>query len=305
MCRASWKIARNTHFLFRGNERSMSEPISRSGPLQKATPERHWPVAAYPLMLTLSIAWHVVALAGCVVIPHAWPWWLAGTAVNHAAFTLAGLWPRSSLLGPNWTQLPPTRSNQDAIALTFDDGPDPQVTPKLLDLLDSYGVHATFFCIGARALRYPDLIRDIVARGHAIESHSQTHPLTFSVKGMRAQAREVEAAQQTLTELTGRRPIFFRAPAGLRNLLLEPVLQKYDLRLAAWTRRGFDTRETDPERVAQRLLHNLAARDILLLHDGNAALTRDVQPVLLPVLPRVIEAARARNLRFVLLRDAV
>ena len=283
----------------------MSEPISRIDHYEETRPERRWPVASYPPILTLSIAWHALALAGCVGIPHAWPWWLAGTAVNHAVFTLPGLWPRSSLLGPNWTQLPPTRNNEDAIALTFDDGPDPQVTPKVLDLLDAHGVRATFFCIGARAQRYPDLMRDIVARGHAVENHSQTHPLSFSVKLMGAQAREVEAGQQTLTALTGQRPAFFRAPAGLRNLLLEPVLQKCDLRLAAWTRRGFDTRETDPERVAQRLLRNLAARDILLLHDGNAALTPDGQPVLMSVLPRLIEATRQRRLRFVLLREAV
>jgi peptidoglycan/xylan/chitin deacetylase (PgdA/CDA1 family) len=98
--------------------------------------------------------------------------------------------------------------------------------------------------------------------------------------------------------------VFFRAPAGLRNLFLEPVLQKLDLRLAAWTRRGFDTRERDPERVAQRLLDGLAARDILLLHDGNAARTASGEPAIVAVLPRVLETAHARGLRFVTLREA-
>jgi peptidoglycan/xylan/chitin deacetylase (PgdA/CDA1 family) len=114
----------------------------------------------------------------------------------------------------------------------------------------------------------------------------------------------VETAQRTLTELTGERPVFFRAPAGLRNVLLEPVLQNLDLRLVAWTKRGFDTREPDPERVRQRLLHNLAARDILLVHDGNAATTANGQPVLLSVLPRVFAAARHQGLRFITLRQA-
>jgi peptidoglycan/xylan/chitin deacetylase (PgdA/CDA1 family) len=269
-----------------------------------AAPERRWPVAGYPFALKVTAAWHALALAGCASAPHTWPWWLAGTAVNHAAVTAAGLWPRSSVLGPNWTHLPAIPSNANAIALTLDDGPDPVVTPQVLDLLDTYGARATFFLIGERARRYPALTREIVARGHAVENHSQKHVHTFSVTGMGALSREIDAAQRTLTELTGERPAFFRAPAGLRNIFLEPVLQKLDLRLAAWTRRGFDTRERNPEVVAERLLRDLAPRDILLLHDGDAATTSNGQAVLLSVLPQVFNAAANQGLSFVTLREA-
>lgn len=265
---------------------------------------RRWPVTGYPPAFKASAVWHAAALAGCVTLPAAWPWWLAGTALNHAVVTAAGLWPRSSLLGPNWTQLPATAANAQALALTLDDGPDPDVTPRVLDLLDACAVRVTFFCIGGRAQRYPALVREMAARGHAVENHSQRHVHTFSVTGMRSLAREIEAAQHTLADITGVRPAFFRAPAGLRNVLLEPVLQRLDLRLAAWTRRGFDTREGNPDLVAKRLLHGLAGRDILLLHDGNPALTEAGRPVLLDVLPRVIDAARAQGLRFVTLREA-
>lgn len=282
----------------------MTKPISRLPLRLDATRSRRWPVTGHPNALKLTAAWHATALAGCTIVPSAWPWWLAGTAVNHAAVTLAGLLPRSSVLGPNWTRLPAVAGNANSIALTIDDGPDPIVTPRVLDLLDRHGVRATFFCIGERARRYPSLTREIVARGHSVENHSQTHRYTFSVKAPGALAREVESAQHTLTELTGERPVFFRAPAGLRNVLLEPVLQNLDLRLVAWTKRGFDTRETDPERVRQRLLHNLAARDILLVHDGNAATTVNGHAVLLSVLPRVFDAAKHQGLRFVTLRHA-
>ena len=269
-----------------------------------AASERRWPVTGYPLALKVTAAWHVVALAGFAIAPQMWPWWLAGTAINHASVTAAGLWPRSTLLGANWTRLPAIARNANAIALTLDDGPDPLVTPQVLDLLDAHRVRATFFLIGERARRYPALTREIVARGHGVENHSQKHVHTFSVTGMGALSREIDAAQDTLTELTGERPAFFRAPAGLRNVFLEPVLQKLDLRLAAWTRRGFDTRERDPEIVAWRLLRDLAPRDILLLHDGGAAITDDGQPVLLSVLPRVFEAAKKQGLHFVTLREA-
>ncbi|TDN63646.1 polysaccharide deacetylase family protein [Paraburkholderia sp. BL10I2N1] len=268
------------------------------------TPARRWPYDGYPAMLKATIVWHVLALAGLLIAPHAWPWWLASIAVNHIIVTAAGLWPRSSLLGANWTRLPTIDRNADAIALTIDDGPDPIVTPKVLDMLDAHGVRATFFCIGAKAQRHPELTREIVARGHAVENHSQFHVHTFSVTAPGALKREVEAAQRTFEELTGERPYFFRAPAGLRNIFLEPVLQKLDLRLAAWTRRGFDTRERDGAVVARRLLEGLAGGDILLLHDGNAAATQEGEPLILAVLPRVIETARRQGLRFVTLREA-
>ncbi|MFL9997713.1 polysaccharide deacetylase family protein [Paraburkholderia sediminicola] len=270
----------------------------------EAAPRRRWPRTGYPAMVTATAAWHVLVLAGCLLAPAAWPWWLAAIFANHAIFTVAGLLPRSSLLGPNWTRLPADARNADAIALTIDDGPDPVVTPQVLDLLDAFNVRATFFCIGAKAQRYPELAREIVARGHALENHSQIHVHTFSVTFPGALTREIEAAQRTFEALSGERPMFFRAPAGLRNIFLEPVLRKLDLRLAAWTRRGYDTRERDPQVVAHRLLDGLAPRDILLLHDGNAALTMAGKPLILTVLPRVIDAARRRHLRFVTLREA-
>ncbi|CAH2935704.1 MAG: Polysaccharide deacetylase [uncultured Paraburkholderia sp.] len=269
-----------------------------------APPLRRWPQTGYPAMLTATAAWHVLVLGAWLLAPRAWPWWLAAIFANHAVFTVAGLLPRTSLLGPNWTRLPAGGRNADAIALTIDDGPDPVVTPQVLDLLDALGVRATFFCIGEKARRCPELAREIVARGHALKNHSQVHVHTFSVTFPGALRREIDAAQRTLEELSGERPMFFRAPAGLRNIFLEPVLRKLDLRLAAWTRRGYDTRERDPQVVARRLLDGLAARDILLLHDGNAALTVDGKPLILAVLPRLVEAARERKLRFVTLREA-
>jgi peptidoglycan/xylan/chitin deacetylase (PgdA/CDA1 family) len=99
--------------------------------------------------------------------------------------------------------------------------------------------------------------------------------------------------------------LFFRAPAGLRNPFLDPVLARLGLQLASWSARGFDTRSGDVERVKNRLLRGLRAGAILLLHDGNAARARDGIPVILEVLPTVLAAASAANLRFVTLRKAL
>ena len=108
-----------------------------------------------------------------------------------------------------------------------------------------------------------------------------------------------------LTAITGQAPRFFRAPAGLRSPLLDPVLSRLGLRLATWTRRGFDTGVRDPERVTRRLLRGLGAGHILLLHDGHAARGPDGEPLLLRVLPDVLEAVAAAGLRPVTLGSLV
>ncbi len=257
------------------------------------------------LLIRASIALHLLALIVVIAEPGQWRWALGVVLANHILLMLVGLWPRSHWLGPNWTRLPAAASARNEIALTIDDGPDPFVTPQVLDMLDRYAAQATFFCVGEKAARYPDLCREIVHRGHAVENHSQHHRHHFALMGHSGFMRELQAAQDTLTTITGQRPLFFRAPAGLRNPFLDPVLTRLGLRLTSWSVRGFDTQIGDVERVKNRLLRGLRAGAILLLHDGNAARTLDGIPVILEVLPTVLASAAAANLRFVTLCQAL
>ena len=256
------------------------------------------------LLIRASIVLHLLALIVVIVEPGQWRWALGAVLANHGVLTLAGLWPRSHWLGPNWTRLPAAAAARNEIALTIDDGPDSIVTPRVLDLLDRYAAQATFFCVGEKAARYPDLCREIVRRGHAVENHSQHHRHYFALMGYSGLMRELQAAQDTLAAITGRRSVFFRAPAGLRNPFLDPVLARLGLQLASWSVRGFDTRISNVERVKHKLLGGLRAGAILLVHDGNAARTSGGLPVILEVLPTVLSAAAAANLRFVTLRQA-
>lgn len=257
-----------------------------------------------PPLLRATLGVH--AAAGALLLhPPSAGWALGLLAVNHAALTAAGLWPRSRWLGPNVLRLPAASAARGEIALTIDDGPDPEATPAVLELLAQHGAHATFFCIAQRARQHPALVREIVAHGHSVQNHSDVHRHHFSLLGPRGFARELERAQQTLTDLTGERPSCFRAPAGLRNPFLDPVLHRLGLQLVSWTRRGFDTRERDPERVLQRLVGDLAAGDILLLHDGNAARTAQGRPVVLEVLPQLLAQCRQAGLRCVTLPQAL
>jgi peptidoglycan-N-acetylglucosamine deacetylase len=247
-------------------------------------------------LLQFSIGLHAAAAIALALQPPLWPWWLGALLANHAALTAAGLWPRSTWLGPNLLRLPAAAVARREICITIDDGPDPAVTPAVLDILDRYDARASFFLIGEQAARHPALAREIVRRGHSVENHSLRHSVFFSFYGIGRFRREIGEAQRLIAAAAGAQPTFFRAPAGLRNPLLDPALAGSGLRYVAWTRRGFDTVTGDARTVLDRLCRGLAAGDILLLHDAHSAPTPAGRAVILEVLPPLLERARAAGL---------
>jgi peptidoglycan/xylan/chitin deacetylase (PgdA/CDA1 family) len=257
-------------------------------------------------LIRASVALHLAAAGVTLVRPQLWPWALSAVLSDHLALTAAGLWPRSRLLGPNWTRLPELHSSgcPRAVAITIDDGPDPEVTPAVLEVLEAHKATATFFCVGERVEQHPSLARAIAER-HDIGNHSYRHSHDFALLGPRALAREVGHAQQVIGAASGQWPCFFRAPAGLRNLFLEPVLARAGLQLASWTRRGYDTVSGDPGAVTARLTRRLRAGDILLLHDGHAARRHRRAPLILEVLPRLLTALASAELTTTTLRAAL
>jgi peptidoglycan-N-acetylglucosamine deacetylase len=250
-----------------------------------------------PLVLG-SLGLHAAALATLALAPRLWPHLAALLVADHVALAAASLTPRGRLLGPNLTRLPEAAARRGEVSLTFDDGPDPEVTPRVLDLLEAAGARATFFCIGRRAEAFPGLAAEIARRGHRVENHTYRHPNAFAFYLPPGLREEIGRAQDALERITGRRPRYFRPPAGFRNPFVDWVLRRSGLRLVSWTRRGFDALERDPGRIARRLLHGLAPGDVLLLHDG-LALENGGNPVVLEVLPRVLDALVARGLRSV------
>jgi peptidoglycan/xylan/chitin deacetylase (PgdA/CDA1 family) len=257
--------------------------------------EARGPYRPAPLLLG-SLALHAAGAAAVAADPRRWRTVAGLLVANHVALAAVSLWPRSQALGPNLLRLPPAAARRGEVALTFDDGPDPEVTPRVLDLLDGAGMKATFFAIGRHARAHPRLTAEIARRGHRVENHTDTHPHLFSCYPAGLLRREVEGAQEAIAAATGRRPRLFRAPAGLRNPLLEWVLHRAGLRLVAWTRRGFDAVDQDPAAIARRLLGGLAPGDVLLLHDGRASGSPGGNRVVLEALPRVLDVLSARGL---------
>jgi peptidoglycan/xylan/chitin deacetylase (PgdA/CDA1 family) len=244
---------------------------------------------------------HAAGTAALIYEPLAWPWIGGGLLANHAVLTVAGFTPRSRLIGPNIARLPRAAAGRGEVALTFDDGPHPEVTPHVLDLLDAVGMKASFFLIGERAVRHARLAREIVERGHAVENHSYHHSSCFAFYGIGRALRDVSRAQRAIADASGTEPLYFRAPFGIRSPLLEPALAAAGLRYVSWTRRGLDTVDRNADKVLDRLAHGLAAGDVLLLHDGVIGRGKTaVLPTLRALLARLAE----RELTSVTLRAA-
>ena len=266
---------------------------SNSAAVAAGTGRRRW---RPPVFVAVSAALHVGAAVVLAASPREWAWVIAAVAANQLLLIAAVLWPRGSLLGRNVVRLPDSAAQRGEISLTFDDGPDPLLTPRVLDLLDRHQAKASFFCVGERAAACPELTREIARRGHSVENHSYRHRHSFAVLGLSGLRREVGSAQETLAAITGRRPDFFRAPAGFRSPLLDPILAALGLRYVSWTRRGFDATDSEPGRILGRLTRGLAAGDVLLLHDS--------APVALEVLPELLKQTEALGLKSVSLAAA-
>src|SRR6202043_1414640 len=179
--------------------------------------------------------------------------------------------------------------------LTIDDGPDPGTTPQVLRLLKKHGAHATFFLIGTKAAKYPELTRMILDAGHTIGNHTQTHP-TFSFWrfGPKALAREIDQFEATISSIGVATPIWFRAPAGLKNPFLHPILAARGLQLVGWSARAFDTQLNDAGRIVERIKRSIVSGGIILFHEGN-------QPkVCLDALEQLLQELTVKQFRLIL-----
>jgi peptidoglycan/xylan/chitin deacetylase (PgdA/CDA1 family) len=252
-----------------------------------------------PAAIRASAGLHLGAAVLALSAPPLWPWALGAVALNHAALTAAGMVPRSALLGPNLCRLPPENAASGEVALTFDDGPDPELTPRVLEMLAAHHARASFFMVGQRARSHPALVRAVLAAGHSVENHTDTHPAFFAAHGLAGQRRQILRAQSALRE-AGAEPLWFRPPMGLRSPLLDPVLAGLGLCHASWTWRSADAVLADPRRILQRL-RRVGAGDVVLLHDGTWRRDADGQPPLLQVLPALLAQLQARGLRAVAL----
>ena len=203
------------------------------------------------------------------------------------------LHPRSRWLVDNRSQV--VCNGRPCVALTFDDGPDPVTTPRVLDVLREKHVRATFFVVGKRAEQHPELVRRALAEGHLVENHTWSHSPLFCFLTPGRLRAEIEKCAETLGAIGGCRPRYFRSPVGLRHALLRPYLRRAGLEFISWKIKSCDTLNVKSGTLAGRILNKVMAGDIVLLHDYRA----DGVDVMLAVLPSVIDELRARGFDFV------
>lgn len=171
---------------------------------------------------------------------------------------------------PHWSWYLPVISRgkraSRAVALTFDDGPDPRATPALLDLLERYGLKATFFLLGRRAARHSELVDAILAAGHTVGNHSYSHDLTLMLQPSKKLSADIASTQKLLAD-HGIRPLTFRPPVGITNPVLGTVLRRLGLYAVNFSCRGYDMGNRRLDNLAAKLLKRARPGDILLLHD--------------------------------------
>jgi len=256
------------------------------------------------------------AVKGCVLLalllayraaPAGWvlPLVIAILAAAVAFFTFAIASPRSQFFAHVVHQLP---ADDEVVAFSFDDGPDPVVTPRILDLLAAHGAKATFFVLGSRAARYPEVIARIHREGHSLGTHTQHHALKFHF-GSRAYIRhEMQAAIDAVTAITGVRPTLFRPPQGLRTPHFSSAWADFaaerGLVCVTWTVRGLDSLATTADAIVNRIAPKLAPGAIIAMHDGTGLGGGTDRAPTLAALAALLTTCNERGLRCVGLDDA-
>ena len=190
------------------------------------------------------------------------------------------------------------RTQKKAVWLTIDDGPHPEDTPQLLKLLKKHNALATFFVIGQRVQKYPELARAILREGHTLANHTQNHPVLFFWSFLETRlAREVDQCSQALRAATGEAPRWFRAPAGMANLFLHFLLCDRNIKLIGWSARGFDGLLHNAKAMAGRIHKSTRPGAIILLHEGRR--DRQGRPINLILAETVLTRLTAEGYTFI------
>ncbi|MCC9000572.1 MAG: polysaccharide deacetylase family protein [Candidatus Contendobacter sp.] len=190
-------------------------------------------------------------------------------------------------------------ADQPWVALTFDDGPHPDITPLLLDLLRNERIPATFFCVGEAARRYPDLVAQAAADGHLTGNHSDQHRYGWAFSSKERLYAEFAAANRTFIHILGHAPRFVRTPVGVSRPNLDEVLQRLQLRNIAWDVRGLESLYRDPDRIAARIARRSRNGSIILLHELYYGVRHFDPPQVLATAQLTIDRLRQRGFRFV------
>lgn len=186
-------------------------------------------------------------------------------------------------------------TGRKAIALTFDDGPSPDHTPKVLDILDRYNAKATFFCIGKNMEKSPDLTREIVARGHTLGNHSYSHHFFFSFFGKNSVITEIKKTSRLIAQISGKKCGLFRPPYGVTNPSIAKAVKSCQMKVVGWDIRSYDTTLRNESAVANRVIKRIRPGSVILLHDNRPGTER--------ILAKILTYTSENNYNYAQIKD--
>ena len=193
------------------------------------------------------------------------------------------------------------KTGKPAVSLTFDDGPDPETTHSLLQVLDRHSAKATFFVTGEKAAKYGDLISEILAHGHDIGNHSYSHDPLLMLRCSEKLYREIESTQVLLRSF-GISPVAFRPPVGITSPRLAKVLLQHGLYCVTFSCRAFDSGNRYVKGLSRKILKKVKSDDIVLLHDIKPKVATDKELFLLEI-DIIISCLKNKGLQIVPLAE--
>jgi len=175
-------------------------------------------------------------------------------------------------------------TNKKIISLSFDDGPDPVITPLILSVLENHNMPASFFCVGEKIEKNPELVKKAFQKGHIIGNHSYSHSKIFDLRSTKNMVKEIERTSDLIEKTIGEKPLLFRPPFGVTNPLLAKAIKRTGVTSVGWSLRSWDT-NGKVDTVVERLKRKIHPGEVILLHDNRA----NTVEILNRFLPYLIE----------------
>lgn len=189
------------------------------------------------------------------------------------------------------------KGKNEGIILTFDDGPDPETTPMILDLLKKENLKATFFVIGMKAVKNPELLDRMILEGHTVGNHSFSHHKAIAFFSHGKLEEDLSKCSRVIREITGHNPVFFRPPFGVTNPKFGRIVNRLGMKSIGWTVRSFDTIKTDSKVLAAKICRKTKPGSILLFHD--------TRKVTVEALPEMLAHFKKNNLAVIPIHQAL
>lgn len=225
---------------------------------------------------------------------------VGGTVVVAGVAAHGAFYRNSFVFGRALGRLP---TRNQVVALTFDDGPNPEATPRILDALGEAGVHATFFVLGRHAERWPALVRRVRDEGHALGNHGYFHR-KLHFKTPRYVREDLGRGSDAIADACGMRPALFRAPHGFRSPWVNGIAASLGERVIGWSLGVWDSDRPGADVIAQRTVVGARPGSILLLHDGDGYDPAGDRTQTAAAVPRIVADLAGRGYRFVTVPDA-